>query len=457
MSWQTEIGPAFLISSSFMGIFGTSELLRGFDACSQEMTRKFVHLSAGLVSLSFAYIFKSHWTLLVMCAGFLGIIKITKRFDMLVSVTGITRKSSGDYLHPIAIYVVFLITFFLQKPHFYVISILVLSVSDALAALIGKSYGFRVFEIEEERKSIEGSLIFFLSAFLITHLGMLLLSEMGRQECVITGLVVSILVTSFEALSLGGADNFFIPLGTLYILHKFETYTINLMIYKFCILGMVFALAALLASKSRQLDTSGAIGIGLISYAAWSLADFEWYIPILIMTVLLARCDFFLEIPGSHEALHRIRPIFYIFIISFVWVLGANRLPQDMHLFAPAYLQTLMASLCIMWGWHCRAIEIGSVKGPPGFFDNANFLARTAFLVLVFLPFPLLGTFGKHPLHSGVLCLGGTILADRLYWGIGNRFHGKWRRIHFIRMGTVILLVTSSLVFGGCLWLDLHL
>ena len=62
--WESEIGSALIVAAIFLILVGLGELLRGTGACSQEGTRKFVHFTGGIVSLSFAYIFTSHWTVL---------------------------------------------------------------------------------------------------------------------------------------------------------------------------------------------------------------------------------------------------------------------------------------------------------------------------------------------------------------------------------------------------------
>ena len=62
-----------------------------------------------------------------------------------------------------AIYLVFLLGY--HTPVLYFIAILTLSVSDAVAALIGKRYGSIRFKIEGETKSLEGSVSFFFITF----------------------------------------------------------------------------------------------------------------------------------------------------------------------------------------------------------------------------------------------------------------------------------------------------
>ncbi len=448
--WDSEFGSALIVAAIFLSIVGIGELLRGLGACSQEATRKFVHLTGGIVSLCFAYVFKSHWTIMGLCIAFVSLMAVTKKLGMLKSVHGIKRRSAGDLLHPIAIYLTFCITSYYEKPDFYLISVMVLSVSDALAAIIGVTYGFKVYSVEEERKSIEGSFVFLLSTFLIVHLGLLLLTSVGRMESVLAALLISVLVTCFEAISLGGADNIIIPIGTLFIAMKITRQPIPEIILQLCSVAIIFLLTYSLGNVSRRLGTSGIIGVSLAGYAAYSLVSPTWYVPVFICTFLISVFDIFLEMPGSQDELLRVRPIFYMFIVSFGWVLAANFNHSERHLFLVSYIVSFAAILSIRWKWYQRAgnlVSISRRRMMPQFLAGGNFVVRALFMVLAFLPVNFAMEFPLDPVFSAVTCFFGIVISDLIYWGIGARFHGKWSKVAFLRMGMASVLVSSSLVF----------
>ncbi|HNV72104.1 MAG TPA: hypothetical protein PKO06_20525, partial [Candidatus Ozemobacteraceae bacterium] len=209
-----EVLHAAIVSLIFGATFGIAEFLRLRFTTPVEVTRKFVHLVGGLVSLSFGCLFASHWTLLVLCVLFVALLHVTRSHGLLASVHKVDRVSGGALYHPMAIYGTFCAAQLLGRPEFYLISTMVLSVSDTIAALVGSAYGFKLYKVQEERKSFEGSIMFFVSTFLIAHLGLLLLTPIGRFESVLCGILIAMCVTLFEAISLGGADNLFIPWGT---------------------------------------------------------------------------------------------------------------------------------------------------------------------------------------------------------------------------------------------------
>jgi len=446
----TEIGSALMVSAVFLAIFGIAEILRGFNACSMEMSRKFVHLAAGLVAVSFAYVFSSHWTLLLMCSGFVILMKGGKALNLLTAIHGVDRKSSGDILHPISLYLTFLITAEIKRPEYYVISTLVLSISDTLAALIGQSYGVKIYKVEEEKKSIEGSLIFLLSTFIIVHLGLLLLSDVGRPESVLTALVIAILVTIFEAISLGGADNFFIPFGTLFILTKLAGKPAPELAFRVGLIIFMLISTWAISIPKGKFGTSGIIAIGLTGYGSWVLVDWTWYIPILTTSILLAFSDAFIEIRENDREQVRVRPVFYMFVVSLAWILAGSYFPYLRRTLIVPFIVTMTANLSVRWGWQIRSTQPKQNALLPLFMRRPGFAGRAIILTGVFLPFFLIvRDFGLPTTFSIVSCFVGTALGDRLYWLFGSRHIGVCTRIDYLRMGMLVMLVSSAVVFAA--------
>ena len=210
---------ALSISGIYLFVLVGCEVWYVFKKPAVENTRKFAHLSAGLVCVCFSYVFESHWYVLGMVTAFVLFMVETKKAGLLHSIHSIQRSSEGSVYFPVAVYVTYLLSAAYDIPHVYVISILVLAISDTLAALVGGAYGQKFYSVKMKgRKSLEGSIAFFLATFIITHLGLLLLSDVGRVESVLCAVLVAMLVTLFESISYGGSDNLFIPLGTWSIL-----------------------------------------------------------------------------------------------------------------------------------------------------------------------------------------------------------------------------------------------
>lgn len=448
MDWNTEITKVIIVSIIYMAIFLIAELWRHFGTPEVEKTRKFVHIAGGIVALSFGFLFKSHWSVLFLCSAFAFILFLTKHLGMLKSVHCVNRISGGSFYYPIAIYLTYFFSVRLNFPQFYFISILVLTLSDSLAALIGSSYGFKLYKVEEEAKSIEGSIIFFLSTFIIVHLGLLLLTNVPRFECVLAALYIAILVTAFEAISLGGADNIIVPVGTLYILSKITTKPPEEIIHQICLMFAVFLLITLIAAPKKKIGKSGILGIALLGYGSCSLMGFEWFFPILIGTILITYTDLFIPNPIDGNELYRIRSVFYILIIPFVWLIVANLIKRVDYLLLIPYLLTFIAHLSIIWHGRSREIKLNNENIRHSSLYHCNFIIRALLLCLIFLPVHILLNTQMPQIVLIFSCFIGIIIADRLFWFLEDKFATGWSFLNLLRLRMAVVLMISLLLFA---------
>lgn len=315
---MTDVICASIISIIFLSLFVIAEILRKKGA-KAEITRKFVHFGGAFVTIFFPFILTSHWTVLALAIGFALIMLFTKKFSWLQSVHGVMRKSDGAIYHPIAIYTCFLYSQILNQPMFYVISILILAISDALAALVGKSYGANEYLVEVgTRKTIEGSVTFFLTSFLIVHLILLLTTQTGRLESVLIALLISIMVTVFEGVSLKGADNLFIPIGTMFILSKNITPTVEGISFQiFALIGFLIGYLIVMLPYKR-IGFSGVTLLGLINYIIWALLGNIYSIILFGFSFICAKTNLILNYDCEESDAYRVRPIFYILTVPVI-------------------------------------------------------------------------------------------------------------------------------------------
>lgn len=312
---MTDIIWAGIISLIFLSLFVIAEILGKKGVCV-EGTRKFVHFGGAFVTIFFPFILKSHWTVLALAVGFALIMILTKKFGLLKSVHCVDRKSDGAFYHPIAIYTCFLYAQILNQPWFYVISILILAISDALAALVGKNYGAKEYLVEVGiRKTIEGSVTFFLTSFLITHLILLLATNTGRLESVLIALLIAMVVTLFEANSLRGADNLFIPLGTIFILSKTIHASSGSISHQIIILLSFLLGYIILMLPYKRIGFSGVVLLGLINYIIWALLGNMYAAILLILAFTCAKTNLLLNYDCDVADVYMIRPISYILAV----------------------------------------------------------------------------------------------------------------------------------------------
>jgi dolichol kinase len=212
-------------------LWGVSQLAR-IAKLDPEIGRKMVHISLGLYCLTFPYVFSAAWEVAATCA-LAVIVFLLARGSMRESLGrglhAVRRTSYGELLFAVAV----ALLFWLKDGHFisvsmhhkaqigpvlYMLPILILTLCDAASAVVGSHYGKRVFRVEEGSKSVEGVIVFAVTAWLLSLIVLLLFTDIGRSEVVLLAFIAAAFGALLEAASWRGLDNVFIPLGLYFLL-----------------------------------------------------------------------------------------------------------------------------------------------------------------------------------------------------------------------------------------------
>jgi len=351
MTWSDALGLAVVLLP-LGALLLLAEWLRKRGWVEVEYTRKLVHLGGGVVVYFLPHVFSSHWPVLVLALVFLTITALSQRLGKLSSVHGVERTSVGAWVYPISVYVLFALA--RGDALLFQIPILILAFSDAFGAIVGKTYGLVKYKVMDQLRSLEGSTAFFVVAFLVTHLPLLLSGQTGRLEAVLIGVILALLVTCFEAISLGGSDNVLIPFGAYFALNRLLALDASALEIQALALAVLIVLI-LISSHIQQLSTSGAIGALLVGYACWALGGLAFFFPMAVFYLtynLLSRLLVRVAEPGEasttqERQVYEISAIFYISITSVALVFLHNVWPWK-GLFM-AYLVSVGASSAISW------------------------------------------------------------------------------------------------------------
>lgn len=256
-----------------------------------EIKRKLFHVTMGLVMLTFPYIFSSSFSV-----GILGIIaliilyvlKNTKLKHTVGTVLySVERESMGEIFFVISVFLIF----YLSKGDkiLFSIPILILTFADSVAALIGKNYAKRnLAELNEDAKSIEGSFMFFVVAFIATLVPLLLWTSVGREEILIISTIVGFNVALIEMISHSGNDNLLIPLTTYAFLATHIGLDVEQLRINLIILGIIFVLVTI-ANKVKAWSKLALVETLVIGYLTITLYDIYAIIPPLILFLTVMR------------------------------------------------------------------------------------------------------------------------------------------------------------------------
>lgn len=207
-----------LLATAFLVLFATAELLYHKFGIKAELTRKFVHVGTGALTLLFPVLLKNHWYVLFLCASFAAILLVSLRFNLLKSINAIDRKSHGSISYPIAVYGTYLYySLHIDKElgysacFFFYLPILTLAICDPVAALFGKRWHWGPYKLLGANKSMLGSFMFFVSAFLLCFvLGYFLFGELPFGFFVYAA-IAALGGTIAEAFGGKGLDNLSVP------------------------------------------------------------------------------------------------------------------------------------------------------------------------------------------------------------------------------------------------------
>jgi phytol kinase len=450
-----EVARGALVSLAIVALFGLGEAWKRWGDPRPEWTRKLVHFGAGAIVAAFPWLIASHWTVLALALAFAGIILGTRRLGLLGSVHGVSRRSEGGVYYPLAIYLLFLVA--AGEPVFYLVSLLVLMVADSLAALLGSEYGRRIYAVEGDRRSLEGSAVFLLTTFLAVHLPLLLATELGRGATVLIAAQVALTVTILEGISTEGSDNLVVPLATYFLLANLAVrppeYVGRLLAAQLLILLLV----GLLAWRLPFLAMSSAMGLGLAVYGIYALGGADWTLaPALAVLAFVGFFRLARRFEPDAEGGYHVRTLFYIVLVPLLLVALNNAaergiLPvpggEDPDPFYVPFVGVVAAHLAIVCFAHLLRV--------PSERRRASNAAAGAFSVLAFVVVVPVGLMvGAEGISFWRLAAAASIALVALLLYLTVRRLRAWPKVApwDLRLQTLSVLAAASLVVPIHLW-----
>lgn len=174
---------------------------RGTD---HELSRKFVHITVGSFVAFWPY-FLSWGEIQLLSLGFLVVVAASRYLHVFRAIHSVQRPTWGEFFFAIA---VGLLTLVRHHPHIYTAALLIMSLADGLAAVIGTRFGRRGrYIVFGSQKSVIGSLTFFIVAGVI----LLVYSHTSHQLPAYQIGALALGATLLENLGAKGSDNLLTP------------------------------------------------------------------------------------------------------------------------------------------------------------------------------------------------------------------------------------------------------
>jgi phytol kinase len=421
MGLELEVIKAVIVSLGYVLFFLTAEILHRKTRLSVELTRKIVHFLGGMLAMFFPLIFEFRLTVFILCLLFVLLIFTGKKRGFIRGVTGIERETEGELYFPIAIFLLFALG--KDVPVIYAISVAVMAISDPIAAIVGKAYGYIKYRVQYQDKSTEGSISFLFITFLIVHIPLLLLTDISRLNSLLLGFLVALLVTALELISLKGSDNILVPFGAFFVLFKLSAKPTEEIILQVATLSLVIIVSFILGLKMKKISFSGLITLILASYAAWSLAGFAYYVPIVLFLIGFVFMNLIFHIePAEESRAFRVSSLLRILLIPILIVFAANILSKERFLYS-AFLCSAGVHFTLLWRhWFMDGqLKIRFMGRHKNIFGSIGFILSCIFILVI----PQLLYKPDNRLVFSLVFIFACILSDIIYTVVRRKFVNK--------------------------------
>ena len=272
-----------------VGAMAIMSRLVATGAVHPEVSRKALHVCMGISCIALPWVFPDPVWFAIgfsMVLATLAAVRYVPAINRQLTgaLHAVERSSGGDMYFAASVAILYAVA--RDEPALYIMPLLVLTLADALAALAGVFYAKTAYESYRAKKSWEGSLVFFVVAFLCIHITVLLLTDLDRAEGITVSLTLSYVATLIEGASWEGLDNLFLPIALYLLLDGFlrmnavdSTSNVGLT-SAIALVGLTAS--AWIASRLSHVPADATMAIVAFAFIFWTVSEFAIIIPGLI-------------------------------------------------------------------------------------------------------------------------------------------------------------------------------
>ena len=404
-----------------------------------EHTRKAVHVGMGTIASALPWLFAGTAPVLALTGGlalvFVGLKLFARRSALGEAMHDVGRDSRGDLYFAISVALLWLLA--RGDRLLFVVPVLVLTLGDATAALVGRRYGRRFFDDRRAGKTFEGSAALVLVTLLSLAAPLTLSGRTTPLAALLTATTLAVLVTLLEAMAWHGLDNVFVPIGAILLLRTSIDLDAPSLAWRLVAAAACLGVVTLARARTTLRDAALA-GAALAGYLVWALAGWWWLLPPLALFAVYTWL--FPRLRASSAREHDLHAVAGVMLPALAW-LFAGRLFDGVNTFVP-YAATFVAQMAM----------IGVVDASAHRRTDRPFLPLVVGCALLMLPVLLLvRPWALVPFASVAALAGATIAGIAINRGLdrvtpGLHLEPQWDRQ--ARWALLASLVTLPLVLG---------
>lgn len=174
----------------------------------KEVSRKFVHIMLSNIWFFYLIFIDSLAWACLLPALFVLINALSYKFKIFKTIEREKNDGFGTVYYAFSILLICVFTYIIKNPLVGLPGILIMGYGDGFAAVIGKMIKSKEYRIGNSKKSIAGSMTMFGISLIIS---MVIFKLLNFDYFVFKAIIVSIIATLLEAVSIKGLDNITVP------------------------------------------------------------------------------------------------------------------------------------------------------------------------------------------------------------------------------------------------------
>ena len=187
-----------------------------FNRFGEEASRKYIHIMLAFWwAIAMFFNTNAIWAS-IGPLSFIAINYISYKKDVIKVMERENKDSLGTVYYAISLFIMVIYCFgIINKPVVGLCAFFVMAFGDGFASVMGKLIGGKEYKIGNTTKTIAGSITMFIITFAII---LIYLFAVQSNLAVLKALLIAIIATGVEAISIKGTDNITVPLITCLLL-----------------------------------------------------------------------------------------------------------------------------------------------------------------------------------------------------------------------------------------------